>query len=1332
MAALRKRFLKKNWSDTIQSKLLRSSQGEDDSFDVWVEALEATNALLHGTTAVFSEKRLREHIESHACEELRSLAETTEVQAVMDFQDFKESLSEADVKRRIDRNRRKREIEAIIASRTRVSVPTSRVTTTTLSRPLAGGSSAGATANTRTAPLPKLTEDERKLLGNSGECLKCRKVNAGHFAKSCPNSFPDPASYRNLVTGKLAVAMIAEITPIEEDVFEIPHVAVVKRTPSLQSSVLTSDDDDWDSDKQKRLDNRRAKREEVLMEQERLTLEAMWQETQRKDVIRELNLRFGLSRDSPPLNEPPLEDDIVASIQQRIDQLALTDVLARENQQMRTTFADCFPDDIPHLNELPTDVYHHFRLKDPNAVIARRQYECPKKYREAWKTLLQQHLDAGRIRPSSSPYASPAFLIPKKDSVVLPRWVNDYRKLNANTIPDAHPLPSIAEILSDCGKGKFFAKIDMTNSFFQTRVHPDDIPLTAVTTPFGLYEWTVMPQGCRNAPATHQRRMFNALRDHIGSICHVYLDDIVIWSETLDEHRRNVATVLECLRRHKLYCSPKKTDLFCISINFLGHYISANGIEADNKKVEKILDWPVPRLASDVRSFLGLVRYISNFLPSLAQHTLILNTLTTKEAEKDFRWTPAHFQAFESVKLLVTSRECLTVIDHNNLGNNKIFVSCDASDFCTGAVLTYGPTPETARPVAFESQQLSGAELNYPVHEKELLAIVRAMQKWRVDLLGVPFVVFSDHRTLENFTEQKHLSRRQARWQEFMSQYDYTITYIAGIDNALADAMSRKPTVSAVPPIGVVSAIEIRCDLDWVSAVKSGYLVDPWCLRLLESLWDSVAQKAVGVETVGVSAVEALSRGWLDTRVRNGIGVRLGLLYVGERLVVPRTGTLREDVFNLAHDTLGHWGSEKSYAAIRASYYWPHMRKELESIYVPACESCQRNKSGTKRPTGPLHPLPVPDGRCDSVAMDFVGPLPEDDSHNCILTITDRLGSDLRIIPCHIDISAKELATIFFREWYCENGLPLEIVSDRDKLFVSQFWKYLHRLTGVKLKMSTAFHPQTDGSSERSNRTIIQALRFHVERNQKGWARALPLVRFNHMNTVNASTGFTPFQLHCGRQPRIIPPLQKPEVHDTDSIDAAKVIAQLETDVMEAQDNLLLAKSNQAFHADKTRGPESVYSVGDKVMLSTFHRRRDFMQRGDHRVAKFMVRWDGPYLIHCAWPESSLYELELPGHTNIFPKFHASLLKRHIANDDTRYPSRAHEEPAPTFDPETREDHHFVERILDRRRRGRGWQYLVHWKGFGPEHDEWLPGSRVDKLEALDTFLRENALPLDG
>ncbi|PSS05114.1 hypothetical protein PHLCEN_2v3941, partial [Hermanssonia centrifuga] len=437
--------------------------------------------------------------------------------------------------------------------------------------------------------------------------------------------------------------------------------------------------------------------------------------------------------------------------------------------------------------------------------------------------------------------------------------------------------------------------------------------------------------------------------------------------------------------------------------------------------------------------------------------------------------------------------------------------------------------------------------------------IAKNLQEYpvRVDLLGVPFTVFSDHRTLENFAEQKHLSRRQARWQEFLSQYDFKIVYILGKDNAPADAMSRKPQSSSPTrhPETTASILRVHPEPQWLETVKQGYSSDTWCTRLLSSLWDPVAQSAVGPNALGVTAEDALHRGWLNGRERYGVCVRAGLLYIGERLVIPRIAALREDVFALAHDALGHWGTEKSYAAIRASYYWPNMRKELETLYVPAC------------------------------------PLPEDEGFNCILTITDRIGADLRIIPCRADLSAKELATLFFRHWYCKNGLPLEVVSDRDKLFMSKFWKALHRLTGVKLKMSTLFHPDTDGSSGRSNRTIIQALRYHVERNQKGWVRALPLVRFNHMNTINALTGFTPFQLLFGRHPRVILPLvSNPETNTpAETFDANKFLSRLDADVMEAQDNLLLAKSNQAYHADKSRGLEHVYKVGDKVLLSTFH-----------------------------------------------------------------------------------------------------------------------------------------------
>jgi hypothetical protein len=359
--------------------------------------------------------------------------------------------------------------------------------------------------------------------------------------------------------------------------------------------------------------------------------------------------------------------DIVASIRARIEQLAGEKILQSLDAKYKKSFNDRFPTDIPHATKLPTDVYHHIEIKPGRPISVGRAYSCPRKYREGWKTLIDQHVAAGRIRPSSSPYASPSFIIPKADPTVLPRWVNDYRKLNNLTVPDNYPLPRIDDILADCSRGKIWGKIDMTNSFFQTLVHPDHIKYTATLTPFGLWEWVVMPMGLRNSPAMHQRRVTLALSDLIGKICHVYLDDIIIWSSSLAEHRANVTRVLEALRVAQLYCSLKKSKLFATEIDFLGHHISARGIEADGSKVERVLNWPSPTSAKQVRQFLGLVRYISIFLPALAEHTSILTPLTKKECNKSFpAWGSHHQQAFDAIKGLVLGRDCLTSINHQN------------------------------------------------------------------------------------------------------------------------------------------------------------------------------------------------------------------------------------------------------------------------------------------------------------------------------------------------------------------------------------------------------------------------------------------------------------------------------------------------------------------------------------------------------------------------------------------------------------------------------------------------------------------------------------------
>ena len=402
----------------------------------------------------------------------------------------------------------------------------------------------------------------------------------------------------------------------------------------------------------------------------------------------------------------PLFEDNVVVIQDCIEHLASSEDLHRHDASMKAEFADRFLVDIPPIKHLPDDVVFRVQPRDLNKIIQHRSYDCPKKYREAWKTLLQQHIDAGRLHPSNSSHSSPAFIILKADPTALPRWVNDFRELNLNAVPDNHPLPKIEEILRDCAKGKLFAKIDMTNAFFQTKVHPNDVKWLAIHTPWGLYEWLVMPMGVCNAPAVHQCRMACALRQFIGRICHVYLDDIVIWSQTLDEHIQNVHTVLEALCSAKLFCSLKKTHLFCTEVLFLGHKVSARGIEADPEKISRILDWLIPHSANEMRSFLGLVRYIADHIPNLAEHTCILNALTTKAADLKFpSWSGEHQGAFQAIKDLVISPQCLTTIDHDNPGNNRIFLTCDASGYRTGAVLSWGPSWEEARPVAFDSTE---------------------------------------------------------------------------------------------------------------------------------------------------------------------------------------------------------------------------------------------------------------------------------------------------------------------------------------------------------------------------------------------------------------------------------------------------------------------------------------------------------------------------------------------------------------------------------------------------------------------------------------------------
>ena len=340
-----------------------------------------------------------------------------------------------------------------------------------------------------------------------------------------------------------------------------------------------------------------------------------------------------------------------------------------------------------------------------------------------------------------------------------------------------------------------------------------------------------------------------------------------------------------------------------------------------------------------------------------------------------------------------------------------------------------------------------------------------------------------------------------------------------------------------------------------------------------------------------------------------GLTIVNGLLYMSRHLVIPQHGNVQQTLFLLAHDSLGHFSFEKSYGSLRGAYYWPNMCKDLEEAYIPLCRVCQWNKSTTKKPVGPLHPMPVPDEWFKSITIDFISPLPKDEGFDSILTITNMLGADYWIIPCKSTDTAAAFALRFFDGWYCEHGLPDKIYSDQDKLFIFQFWKALTHITGTKLKMLTAYHPEMDGSSKHSNKTINQPIRYHVSQNQLGWVCALPCIQFDIMNTINTSTGFSGFQLITGQSPRIITPLiTTPSAPDPNSevnssvTNAHAVLQRLEDNVQAAKDNLLLAKITQAAQKNKGHLAEKTYVIGDKVMFSTFHRWRDYVQKGQNCV----------------------------------------------------------------------------------------------------------------------------------
>jgi Reverse transcriptase (RNA-dependent DNA polymerase)/RNase H-like domain found in reverse transcriptase/gag-polyprotein putative aspartyl protease len=439
-------------------------------------------------------------------------------------------------------------------------------------------------------------------------------------------------------------------------------------------------------------------------------------------IIDSRRIRAPSSPPPPPRESRVTEPAVVQLVNGPSWQPVIAPELAqRLHDEVVCEYKDIFADKLlPRKPSKPGSPRHRIILKDPDKSINGRMFALPEKFLNHMLEFLEEHLAAGRIRPSSSNMAAGTWMIPKNDKTVMPRVVHDYRALNENTVKDHTPLPRQDQILRRLAKSAIRGFVDCPTAYYQMDMEPDDIHKTAFKTPFGMFEWLVMPQGLCNAVGTWQRFMNWVLRKYIGKICYVYFDDIAIFSDSIEEHRRNVRLVLEALREAGIIVSMKKSYLFADRIEFLGHVVSSNGLEVGASKVEKILGWPAPRNVPEVRAFNGLVNYIGEFIPGLAEHSSTLSYLTKKGVE--FEWKQPQQRAFENIKCLVQNTPVCRPIEYNN--PDPIFLVADGSNHAIGGYYGQGKDHKTMRPAAFHSRSLNQAERNYPTHNKEMLAII--------------------------------------------------------------------------------------------------------------------------------------------------------------------------------------------------------------------------------------------------------------------------------------------------------------------------------------------------------------------------------------------------------------------------------------------------------------------------------------------------------------------------------------------------------------------------------------------------------------------------------
>ena len=779
------------------------------------------------------------------------------------------------------------------------------------------------------------------------------------------------------------------------------------------------------------------------------------------------------------------------------------------------------------------------------------------------ETMLSQDV----IKVSTSPWSSPVVLVKKKDGTT--RFCVDYRKLNAVTRKDSYPLPRIDDALDALAGSKYFTTLDLQSGYHQVAMDSDSIEKTAFISHAGLYEYNVMSFGLTNAPPTFQRLMQRILHGLDWKICLVYIDDVIIFSKTFEEHLSRLAAVFDRLREANLKLKPSKCHFARPSVNFLGFVVSSEGILPDPGKLSAVETFPVPSCVKDVRSFLGLCNYYRRFVKDFAKIASPLNRLTRKSVP--FVWDPSCKAAFQELKAHLCSPPILEYPDFSQ----AFHLHTDASQSAIGYVLGQHING-CEKVIAYGGRELNLAETRYSTTEREALAVVDGIKRYQPYLSCNKFYVHTDHSSLSWLMKVKDPTGRLARWALQLQQYDFEIIHCPGTQNGAADALSRRsypPSIEHSPISLPVAAVEHPCP-------------PPVNLHTLQREDSDLFAIITYLETSTLPDNDAKARSLLfsiDSYYLDENGILCHLWSPGKRkqqslrsqVVIP--ASLRHDVLSSCHDdpTAGHLGHIKTYEKVRQRYYWHGMFKDIEH-WCRTCIDCAMRKRPRHHHKAPLLPIPV-QGPFDRLAMDILGPLPTThDGNRYILVFSDYYTRwpEAYALP---SIEAPRIAQLLVDEILARHSTPRTLLSDRGSNFLASVVQSVCQIMNTRRLHTTAYHPQTDGLVERFNATLCEGLSMYVSTHQKDWDKHLPLVLFAYRVSPNATTGESPFYLLYGREPRL--PLDVtlllPDSNVSSSVAElrARIVSNLEESQKIIESNTQLAQQRMKLQYDKHTAP---------------------------------------------------------------------------------------------------------------------------------------------------------------